>query len=278
MERTIQPKISVVIPFKNAEKYLAESIESVINQKCNFSFEVIVVDDNSTDTSLNIAESFAGSVVLTHKSNGVGISDALNLGVQQSKSDLIARHDADDIMQQGRLQSQFDFMLANPDHVLLGGQISYIGKIGEFETPNYYPSTSDELESWLAKGCYLAHPTVVFRKDKFEEVGGYKRANDGAEDYDLWLRLSEVGKIANLEIVLTQYRKHNQQVTNKNWVRTHLRTLKVRLFWVFKIRKICSPNSKNMNAMHISRLQILKYLIIEIVYFSVTQIRSIVRK
>ena len=278
MERTIQPKISVVIPFKNAEKYLAESIESVINQKCNFSFEVIVVDDNSTDTSLNIAESFAGSVVLTHKSNGVGISDALNLGVQQSKSDLIARHDADDIMQQGRLQSQFDFMLANPDHVLLGGQISYIGEIGEFETPNYYPSTSDELESWLAKGCYLAHPTVVFRKDKFEEVGGYKRANDGAEDYDLWLRLSEVGKIANLEIVLTQYRKHNQQVTNKNWVRTHLRTLKVRLFWVFKIRKICSPNSKNLNAMHISRLQTLKYLIIEIVYFSVTQIRSIVRK
>jgi hypothetical protein len=181
-------------------------------------------------------------------------------------------------MQQGRLQSQFDFMLANPDHVLLGGQISYIGEIGEFETPNYYPSTSDELESWLAKGCYLAHPTVVFRKDKFEEVGGYKRANDGAEDYDLWLRLSEVGKIANLEIVLTQYRKHNQQVTNKNWVRTHLRTLKVRLFWVFKIRKICSPNSKNLNAMHISRLQILKYLIIEIVYFSVTQIRSIVRK
>jgi glycosyltransferase involved in cell wall biosynthesis len=278
MERTIQPKISVVIPFKNAEKYLAESIESVINQKCNFSFEVIVVDDNSTDKSLTIAESFAGSVVLTHKSNGVGISDALNLGVQQSKSDLIARHDADDIMQQGRLQSQFDFMLANPDHVLLGGQISYIGEIGEFETPNYYPSTSDELESWLAKGCYLAHPTVVFRKDKFEEVGGYKRANDGAEDYDLWLRLSEVGKIANLEIVLTQYRKHNQQVTNKNWVRTHLRTLKVRLFWVFKIRKICSPNSKNLNAMHISRLQILKYLIIEIVYFSVTQIRSIVRK
>ena len=278
MERTIQPKISVVIPFKNAEKYLAESIESVINQKCNFSFEVIVVDDNSTDTSLNIAESFAGSVVLTHKSNGVGISDALNLGVQQSKSDLIARHDADDIMQQGRLQSQFDFMLANPDHVLLGGQISYIGEIGEFETPNYYPSTSDELESWLAKGCYLAHPTVVFRKDKFEEVGGYKRGNDGAEDYDLWLRLSEVGKIANLEIVLTQYRKHNQQVTNKNWVRTHLRTLKVRLFWVFKIRNFFSPNSTKLNAMHISRMQILKYLIIEIVHFSVTQIRSIVRK
>lgn len=278
MERTIKPKISVVIPFKNAEKYLVESINSVINQKCNFEFEVVMIDDNSIDTSLNIAESFGGSLVLIYKSNGSGISDALNLGVRLSKGDLIARHDADDIMQPGRLQSQFDFMLANPDHVLLGGQISYIGEVGENEQPNYYPTTSDELESWLAKGCYLAHPTVVFRKDKFKEVGGYKRAYDGAEDYDLWLRLSEVGKIANLDIVLTKYRKHDQQVTNRNWIRTHLKTAKARLSWVFKILKLRSPKLKNLNAMHISRVQILKYLLIEIAQFAVTQIRSIDRK
>lgn len=278
MEQRSKPRISVVIPFKNAEKFLKESIESVIDQKCDFPFEIIAIDDNSNDKSLNIANKFSSSGLLVFKSDGHGISDALNTGVRLSKGHLIARHDADDIMVQGRLQSQFDFMTFNEDHVVLGGQISFIGENLDKQSPNYYPTSSVELESWLARGCFLAHPTVVFRKSDFLAVGGYKKKNDGAEDYDLWLRLSKVGRIANLESVVTRYRRHENQVTREKWVRTHLRTAKVRALWIANFSELWSNYPKHSSVMRISRLRMLKYLLIEIIQFVSTQMRLITKK
>jgi len=278
MEFGDKPKISVVIPFRNAEKFLHESLESVIKQECNFPFEVIAINDNSTDKSFDIAKTFSSPNVLIYNSTGTGISDALNLGVKLSNGALIARHDADDVMVQGRLQSQFDFMQNNLNYVVLGGQISFIGTVSENQMPNHYPYTSRELESWLARGCYLAHPTVIFRKDKFLKIGGYRKANDGAEDYDLWLRFAKEGKIGNLESVVTRYRIHENQVTNKKWVRTHLRTSKVRLIYIFRISKLSARSPINLNGMKISRIQMLKYLLIETGNYSKVQIRNILKK
>jgi glycosyltransferase involved in cell wall biosynthesis len=278
MEQRSKPRISVVIPFKNAEKFLRESIESVMNQECDFPFEIIAIDDNSNDNSLTIANIFSDSGVLVFKSDGHGISDALNTGVRLSKGQLIARHDADDIMVQGRLQSQFDFMSLNEDHVVLGGQISFIGENLDKQSPNYYPTSWVELESWLARGCFLAHPTVVFRKSDFLAVGGYKKKNDGAEDYDLWLRLSRVGRIANLGRVVTRYRRHENQVTREKWVRTHLRTAKVRAFWIINFSELWSRSHKHSKVMRISRFRMLKYLLLEIIQFVSTQMRLITKK
>lgn len=278
MEQRSKPIISVVIPFKNAEKFLKDSIESVVDQECNFPFEIIAIDDNSTDNSLTIAKTFSSSGISVFKSDGHGISDALNTGVRLSKGHLIARHDADDIMVEGRLQSQFDFMTLNEDHVVLGGQISFIGENLDTQPPNFYPTSSVELESWLARGCFLAHPTVMFRKSDFLAVGGYKKKNDGAEDYDLWLRLSRVGRIANLESVVTRYRRHENQVTREKWVRTHLRTAKVRALWIIDFTQIWPHFPKHSNGMRISRLRMLKYLLIEIIQFAPTQVRIMTKK
>jgi hypothetical protein len=181
-------------------------------------------------------------------------------------------------MVQGRLQSQFDFMSLNEDHVVLGGQISFIGENLDKQSPNYYPTSWVELESWLARGCFLAHPTVVFRKSDFLAVGGYKKKNDGAEDYDLWLRLSRVGRIANLGRVVTRYRRHENQVTREKWVRTHLRTAKVRALWIINFSELWSRSHKHSKVMRISRFRMLKYLLLEIIQFVSTQMRLITKK
>lgn len=262
-----------MIPVRNAEEYLYDSIESVMGQECDFNFEVIVVDDNSTDDSFVIANRFAGQGFKVLKSHGMGISDALNLGVQTSRGELIARHDADDIMLQGRLQSQFDFLYLHTDHVVLGGQIAFIGDFPKNLKPNHYPLTSNELEQWLPKGCFLAHPTVLFRKVAFIRVGGYRRSTDGAEDYDLWLRMSRLGKIANLNTVVTNYRIHENQVTNKKRLRTYFRTAKVRISWILNLHHSVLRSSMNQHAMKISKTKMLGFLLLESVYFVLSQIR-----
>lgn len=269
--------ISVVIPVRNGGKFLHQSLISVFQQNCTDSFEVIVIDDGSTDNSISICEEFKQFGIKILKSPGKGISAALNYGVEQSNSDLIARHDADDVMLQNRLQNQLSFMRENQDHVLLGGQIEFLINTQLKFLPNYYPETWEELETWLAQGCYLAHPTVMFRKSSFYEVGGYREYFDGAEDYDLWLRMSTVGKIGNLTKALTQYRVHDDQVTKRRWYRTHFKTALVRINWICRISNQNKLNRDGIG-MKISRLSMARHLVLEILYFAKDHLKRFIDK
>ena len=179
--------------------------------------EIIVVDDGSTDTSLAIAQDRAEAdqrVTVASQPNG-GVSSALNKAAGLARSDLIARLDADDVCEPERLEKQLAFLDTHPEVVCCGSAISYINEDGKKLRYRQFPLDNHTIQRRiLQRGCY-AHSTVIYRRAAFEAVGRYRSNFDSAEDLDLFLRLSEVGEMANLPHRLVQYRLHGNQTTAK---------------------------------------------------------------
>jgi glycosyltransferase involved in cell wall biosynthesis len=195
-----------------------------------------VIDDHSTDNTQKYLEEFSqlNNNFSYFESNGNGISDALNYGLAMSNTKYICRMDADDLMLPYRIESQLNFLEMNENFLAVGGQVQLLTNNDQISDPIWYPS-GNHLEYFLAKGCYLAHPAVTFRTDAVKAIGGYRKRFDGAEDYDLWLRLSYFGALENLPLSVLKYRVHKNQVTNRYRFRTLIATSLVRLSWIFGI-------------------------------------------
>lgn len=211
-----QPQVSVVIPVWNGERYLKEAIESILNQDFT-DFELIIIDDGSTDDSGRIAATFAHDnrvVVMTQEN--AGVVAARNIGLQNAKGEFVAFLDADDIAKRDRLSKQVAYLQANPEVAVVGSHITFFSdKDGELRTQEF-PSNSDQVASALESGNPLAQPAVMLRKSMAIAAGGYRAAfKFGAEDYDLWLRLSEKHPLSNLPEVLTLYRIHPDSLTHR---------------------------------------------------------------
>jgi len=220
----------VVIPAKNAAKFLEESVMSVINQKTHFNFGIFIVNDHSSDSTGQIASDISARYknIQVIESHGSGISDALNAGIQLANCKYIIRHDADDIMLEGRIQSQLEFLSLEGQYVVVGGQIKPFG-VNPLPKVNHYPLSDREIRRFSLFGNPFAHPTTSFRLEAVKTVGMYRSEWNGAEDYDLWLRLLRIGKGFNLPQLVTQYRVHPGQVTNANAIKVNTQTLKLQL-------------------------------------------------
>jgi glycosyltransferase involved in cell wall biosynthesis len=209
-------RVSVIVPAFNAERFLAEALDSLTSQTFT-DLEIIVVNDGSTDTSGAIAERCASAddrIKVVHQDNE-GVSATLNKAASVACGDLIARLDADDLAEPDRLEKQVSFMDANPKVVCCGSAIRYIDEDGAELRRRAFPLTNTEIqERIINRGCY-AHPAVIYRRATFESVGRYRQTFDSAEDLDLFLRLSETGEMANLPGHLCAYRLHGSQVTHK---------------------------------------------------------------
>ncbi|MHC1732039.1 MAG: glycosyltransferase family 2 protein [Bacteroidales bacterium] len=116
------PKISVIMPTRNAEKYLKEAIDSILNQKFS-DFEFIIIDDNSIDHTINIINSYHDDRIKIYSGECRGISAALNLGIKKSSGEYIARMDADDISLPERFEQQINFLEQNPDIGICGTRV-----------------------------------------------------------------------------------------------------------------------------------------------------------
>ena len=226
----IKPELSILLPVFNAEKYLDASIRSVLNQSFK-NFELILIDDGSTDSSLRIIRQYAETddrVVVIEQKN-TGLSSALNAGIAASKAEICARLDADDIALQTRLELQLYFMNLHPDISVAGGWVEVFGEQCLTRTWKN-PTSPGEIFLALFLRNPLFHPTVVFRKSNVEAVGGYDTSVVYDQDYDLWLRMSKNGcKFANIPRVLTRYRIHAAQMgyiyapsTRIDWMRRNL--------------------------------------------------------
>lgn len=147
-------------------------------------------------------------------SPGSGLVDALNFGVDISKSELIARMDSDDLMKPMRLFLQKRFLDENRKIGLIGGALELVSQEGALESVKIYPTDPIELRKSMHEGCYMAHPTTMYRKAIFQEVGGYRELYPYAEDYDLWMRIMNLSDIANLDAILISYRQHPGQISN----------------------------------------------------------------
>jgi len=218
---------SVVIAVRNGEKYIAKTLESILNQTYP-NFDVIVVDDRSTDQTTAIVNHYCQQdyrLKLISNSFGVGPCHARNCGIAQAQGNWIAICDADDLWQSEKLQIQADFIENWHDSeplVALGSAAHLINEKDKLISfLGAFPTTLAEFKQ-RRESCepfMLHHASTVFNKDVFWQIGGYRVDYAiGAEDCDLFTRFADVGVVLNINQPLFQYRKHRSSSMLKNTI------------------------------------------------------------
>lgn len=209
----MRPEVSIIMPVYNGEMYLGEAIESILNQTYT-NFEYLIINDGSTDNSLDIIDKYARKdkrIVAISRENK-GLVASLNEGIALAKGKYIARMDADDISLPNRIEQELRYLEENSDVDILGSNIEIIGDVDKERKEGYikwFNSSLNEtnIEEKFLEGCALSHPSVMIKKQLFAHLK--YRDNYCAEDYDLWMRALKQGfKIRKIEEVLLQYRIH----------------------------------------------------------------------
>jgi hypothetical protein len=196
------PVMTVLMPVYNAELFLREAMDSILHQTFT-DFEFLIIDDGSTDSSVNIIQSYTDPRIRFIKNErNLGISLTLNKGIELAKAELIARMDADDISYPDRLQKQYDYMMAHPDCGMLSTWARVISQDKKFIRLERYRSNFYYYN--LTFECWIYHPTIVFTKTAVKAAGMYSMPY--SEDYDLFWQIARRYKIANLAEPLVDYR------------------------------------------------------------------------
>jgi glycosyltransferase involved in cell wall biosynthesis len=208
--------LTVLLPVYNGEEYLRETMQSILGQTCG-DFEFLIVDDGSTDSSVEIIRSFSDPRIrLLHNKTRLKLSGALNRGMKEARGAYIARMDADDIALPERLERQVAYMEKHPEIGMCGTAIEIFGK-GRSRV-DVYPATSDEIKAYALFDCPFCHPTVMIRKDMFARHDlWYDGSFYPTEDYELWTRATELVPTVNLRETLLRYRVHDQSMTGADW-------------------------------------------------------------
>lgn len=208
------PKISVIMPAYNAEKYIAEAIDSILNQTFG-DFEFIILNDSSADHTEEIIRSYTDPrIVYLKNAQNMGVAATLNRGLSVAKGEYIARMDADDISLPERFEKQVAFLDKNPAVAVLGAGLERFDEGGTLDT--VLPATDPkQMHIDLLFACGLAHPSVMMRACVIRGLGGYDLAFEGLEDYELWCRVARKYQVTTLPEVLLRYRIHSAQVTKK---------------------------------------------------------------
>lgn len=209
------PLVSVLMPVYNAERYVSDAVKSILNQTFK-DFEFLIIDDGSTDQSINILQNFADTdnrITLLSRENR-GLVNTLNEMIDLASAPLLARMDADDISYPDRFSKQVNFLQKNPPVVCVGGSFEVIDERGRLLTRLHLPENDDEIQRMNLVGhSAIGHPCAMMRSESVRMVGGYDSIAACAEDLDLWLRLGEMGQLANLPDCVLRYRMHAQSVS-----------------------------------------------------------------
>jgi glycosyltransferase involved in cell wall biosynthesis len=205
------PPLSVVMPMYNARKYVGDTVRGVLDQRFS-DFEFIVIDDGSTDGSpIEVERAASGDprVRIIQQPNS-GVSTAANRGTAEARGEFLARVDADDICLPDRFEKQIAFLRGHPDTVAVGSRAMFIDPDGLelFEMPGLKLS-HEEIDAGLLKVEWtILQPATMFRTAALRAIGGYRTDLHIHEDHDLFLKLAEIGKLANYPEILFQYRQH----------------------------------------------------------------------
>lgn len=205
------PAASVILCVYNGERYLRLAIDSILNQTFS-DFELIIINDGSTDASGEIISKYTEtdqrctSVTTTNR----GVVASRNLALDMAKSDIVFIMDADDYCSPDRLSKQMEYLTSHTDCVGLGSAAMLIDPDGRELIRMDVPLTHEAIDQAHMSGLggAIMNPSAVVRKSAALKVGGYREECQHAEDIDLWLRLAEVGKLANLSEILLSYRQH----------------------------------------------------------------------
>ncbi|MGL5764479.1 MAG: glycosyltransferase family 2 protein [Sarcina sp.] len=210
-------KVSVVMSVYNGEKFLKEAIDSILKQTFK-DFEFLIINDGSTDKSLEILNSYSDKRIRMLDNDGnKGLIYSLNRGLKEAKGEYIARMDADDIAMSDRFAKQVEFLDNNKDVNLVGSSIECIFEGLPF-VKKLVKATTD-YEFIKVKAIFEStfyHPTVMFRKSIIDEYNlVYDERYKHAEDYGLWNNMMLKGKVSNIEEPLLNYRIVKTSVTRK---------------------------------------------------------------
>jgi len=203
------PKISVVIPVKDCGETITSSIKSVLNQTFK-DFEIIVVNNNCTDNTIEKILSFDDKRIKIIDCKMPGIVPALNTGLYNSSSPLIARQDGDDVWYPNKLEKQI--AVINDGIDICGTQIRLVSNDNKIVDDKFrYPLNDTAIKSWLLTGRNaIAHPSVVFKREILLKVGGYDDSYPVAEDHHMWLRCIKWFNFCNIGDILVDYNSsHN---------------------------------------------------------------------
>ncbi len=224
------PLISVVMPAYNAERYLAEAIDSILSQTFR-DFELLLVDDCSTDTTLEIIDEYArrdDRISVFRNDKNLKLARTLNRGIKAARGKYIARMDADDVSFPYRFGKQVKFMEENPEVGILGGTMVVTGKDSRVINERRYYTRDEEIRKNIFKFSPFCHPAIMIRKAVLEKSGLYDPYYNPVEDYELYFRIGLHAKFANLEDSLLRYRIAADSMTTGGLKEMELKTVDVR--------------------------------------------------
>lgn len=213
MAKDVNPLISVLMPVFNGQQYVAEAIESILNQTYKH-FELLLLDDGSSDNSEQIIKGFKDSrIVYTKNETNKGLIFTLNRGIGLAKGTYIARMDADDVSVANRFEKQISEFEKDEKLVVCGSFIKTFCN-GAEEYISHIPVTNAQILSSIFFACPFAHPSVMIKKESLLKLNEFYREDyKHSEDYDLWSRLVFVGNSKNIPEFLLNYRVHDKQVS-----------------------------------------------------------------
>jgi glycosyltransferase involved in cell wall biosynthesis len=209
------PAISVLMPVYNAGRYLREAVASILHQTAG-DFEYLCVDDGSTDDSPAILAELTASdprIRVITKANG-GVTSALNAGLAVARGEFVARMDADDVADPARFAEQLDYMRQHPECAAVGCLVIHTDSCGKERDRSKAYLTHEQITEclWNGNSSALPHYGAFIRRSMLTAVGNYREQFRTAQDLDLFLRLSEIGKLANVPHYLMLYREHEHSV------------------------------------------------------------------
>ena len=203
------PTVSVLLPTYNARPHIESCIEALERQRFD-DFEIVVVDDGSTDGTIEYLDGHEDVRLFVRSDPDDGLPGALNYGLERARGTYVARHDADDLSYRDRLGQQVDCLDTHSEVTMVGTAVHLLGPDGT-RLSRRIPPANPNLESLLEKNRFV-HGSVMFRRDAVLEMGGYDTGFEYAEDYDLWLRLATDHDVRNIQSPLYGLRVHDESI------------------------------------------------------------------
>jgi glycosyltransferase involved in cell wall biosynthesis len=214
----VSPPLTVLLSVHNGRRYLREAVQSILDQSFG-DFEFLIINDGSTDDSLEILNEFAQSdsrIRIVSRANR-GLTVTLNEGITLARGEFIARMDADDIALPDRLEKQLTYLQDNPECVLVGSRVLLVDPDGLPIREICNQQSHEDIDySLMTHGWPLVHPAVTLRASAVRAIGGYSEKYRTNQDHDLFLRLAEHGRLANLPDTLLKYRQHEKSISMGN--------------------------------------------------------------
>ena len=222
------PKVSVVMPAYNAERFIRPAVDSILAQTFE-DFELIILNDGSTDSTQSIVVSYTDPRIRLINKENSGVASTLNLGLKEARGEYIWRHDADDISLPQKLEKEIAFLRAHPEFVLCATQVAFMSERGKVAWNKRQPK-----DGWLGTETNrevffedfspyspVTHGTTLFRRSILENTGDYREAFITSEDIDMWLRFLEYGRLAVLNECLSLHRLSTSSATAVHGWKNH---------------------------------------------------------